>query len=96
MRTAIAAGLLGGACNALAVFSNGGMMPVRVPVDVVVLSESHQYMTPDTNFKFLCDIYRIGSKTFSIGDGFAYIGIALTLFVLARLAFHWRRRHASV
>lgn len=95
LRIAIGLELLGWICNALAVFSNGGMMPVRVPPSVVILSERHQYMTPDTKLQFLCDVYHFGKRTFSVGDVFVWANLVLMALVIARVAFHWQRRHVS-
>jgi hypothetical protein len=65
----------------LAVFSNGGRMPVQ---GSFTWDDAHSSVTAGTKFRFLCDIYRIKSCRWSpicsIGDLFLWSGIFMALF----------------
>jgi hypothetical protein len=87
--------MIGLACNALAAFSNGGLMPVRRRENEPLSSSDHQRMTPDTKFKYLCDIYRIKiarrGLTCSIGDLIMTAGFACLLIggiVIGSIPWH--------
>ena len=79
--------LIGLGCNALAIFSNGGFMPVLTtnPAMLEKIAKQCHYihLTPETRFKFLVDridIYQIDA-TASMGDIVLVVGV-VTLVVL--------------
>lgn len=80
--------VIGALCNYLAIWFNGGKMPVNVVG--VVLSAQRGYMTDSTKLKMLGDIflYRHGNiyVIYSVGDILIDIGIisivaALTIYL---------------
>jgi hypothetical protein len=69
----------GSACNALAVFSNGGRMPVKKPPHEPIRGCCHKYLTPDTRFPSLCDRFRVNGYTLSVGDFLLIVGQPLLI-----------------
>lgn len=67
--------------NFAAIFTNGGMMPVKVPEGYApVFDMGHTLMTEATNFKFFGDFIFLGPpyplpKVLSIGDLFLILGV---------------------
>lgn len=77
--------------NALAIFSNGALMPVLKSENESVWGAHHQRLKPDTKFKLLCDIISIKGYTLSLGDLAQLIGDVLlaslaTAFIVRRFA----------
>jgi hypothetical protein len=78
--------------NAVAIFSNGGTMPVS-PSAIAYVSSTHinpaaqglySLLVPNTKFGFLCDIISIkilGHVVFSIGDIILSVGIMLIIIM---------------
>lgn len=83
--------LIGGTMNGIAIFANGGKMPVLNPPAGWTLTSIHQPMTAATHVKFLCDNYMVGHLVIaSIGDFFI-----LVIFPLTILGFYVYNRFKS-
>jgi hypothetical protein len=85
--------LTGGLLNNIAVFANGGQMPVLIPdTGWAVLTDIHKVMTPDAHVKILCDIFQAGNfAMYSIGDVFIAVIFPLTalgFYVYNRIKWH--------
>lgn len=72
--------VLGGGCNLLAVWSNGGAMPVKWDHRKPISGHRHKHMYPWTKFKLLCDVIDTKFGVWSIGD-FILIAGFLTLTI---------------
>lgn len=68
--------VFGAALNMLAIYGNGGKMPVFFPEAPWLIDETdrHKPFDSNTRYKYLCDIYRDENKIQSIGDMFVTIG----------------------
>jgi len=85
---------LGVSCNRLAMWANGGKMPVRVQLwrGGITNDKQHCHMTDETRLKWLCDIHRYPMQNkkvviMSIGDIIIYTGVLYFIISVSWMIF---------